>query len=529
MKSEYLEALLSGELSGDETSRVEAALRRDDALREAYFDQAEMDHALRALLGGERGACGSEQFKKSVLARLRSEAAGEEHGFSRGVLTAILEERKSTPPLRWPDLLKAGVVAAAASVALTFSLQRIVFDGETGTSGERTSPGAGYLARVEASRDLVWATSSRPQHEDGWLQAGLRRIDSGFVRLAFNSGATALIEGPAAFSLESHNRLFLEEGRLTADVPPAASGFAVNTPRMNVVDIGTRFGVVVDGEGNSDLHVMEGTVEASRSSGNAVSLVVREGLAVRADDRTRTDLSPIEYAGDRFTLRIGDRARVTPRLHYTFDESSGNAILDSSGRTPLDTFLVAEGGLESSPLRAAGRTGGGLVFESGDSLETALDSSFRLAEPHTLSFWVKIAPRLGRRDTMTLARFGREGAGWEVACHFDPVTGSSGALRVSFGDGFVLGGTGLADGQWHHVAYRYLGGEGDLLGSRIHLFIDGQWEPATRWGAGTVRDGRAAVLSLGASGGGGIAGWVDEVRLYETAAPTRSVQSSAEP
>ena len=62
--------------------------------------------------------------------------------------------------------------------------------------------------------------------------------------------------------------MFLKSGRLTAEVPPAASGFTVNTPRLNAVDIGTRFGVNVEENGDSELHVMEGEVEVSRTSGN---------------------------------------------------------------------------------------------------------------------------------------------------------------------------------------------------------------------------------------------------------------------
>src|SRR5690606_38530710 len=229
---------------------------------------------------------------------------------------------------------------------------------EPSRRGAKTGPA--FAARIERSEGLVWHPASVAKvREDGWLSPGMLHLESGTAVIAFNSGATALVEGPAELSIESVNRLFLKSGRLAAHVPPQAFGFTVNTPRLNAVDLGTRFGISVDEEGNSELHVMEGVVAASRTSGNTVATVVREGLALRADNRTRSELVAVPYGGDTFRLRLGTPAVVQPALRYAFDESFG-AILEDTGKgRHFDIPLVASGELGRSPRRAAGRVGGG--------------------------------------------------------------------------------------------------------------------------------------------------------------------------
>lgn len=527
MNSEFLEAYLANELDDHARSQVEEALRRDSDLRDCFLHQVQIDLALRHLIP-EWDENADDSFEAAVMARLESEGAGESHGFAKSVLTEIVNEREEMSPVRWPDLLKAGVISAAASIALMFVLQEIIFSQHPfGIRAAQTSAvGGGFVARVELSDELRWSHETAASiREDGWLSNGLIEIESGEATIAFNSGATATVEGPAALSIESSNRVFLNRGRLTADVPPPASGFTVNTPRLNAVDIGTRFGIEVDAEGNSELHVMEGEVEASRTSGNAVTVLVREGLALRADDRTRNELSPVPYAGDEFVLQIGALGTPAPALRYSFDESSGAMIEDSGSSKAFDIPLVAKGELDNSPRRAAGFIGSSLVFQPGNQLEVALPGEFRIENQHSVSFWLKIPPKMGSRDAHEILQYGRDGTGWRVSCEQGNSRGARGALRVEFDDGFVVGSTDLADGNWHHVAYRFIGGENANISSHLHLFVDGRPETISDFQADEIGKGRAGTLRLGGSEARGLDGWVDELNFFNEAIPTPAIQS----
>ena len=525
MDSEHLEAYLSGELDERGRRQVEHALRLDADLRASFVVQAQMEAALRVLLAADRED-ESATFREGVLARLRSEGAGE-RSFARSVLLEIVEEREGPREARWPDYLKTGLISAVASVGLLLILQSIIFQPspEDGTDPARRPES--FSARVERSEDLRWGSESlRRLGEDGWLPGGILQLEAGSALLAFNSGATALVEGPAEFSVESTNRLFLKHGRLVAEVPPMATGFTVNTPRLNAIDLGTRFGITVDEEGNSELHVMEGTVSASRSSGNTVSTIVREGLAVAADSRVRTALAPVPYAGDSFRLRLGSPSAAPPALRFAFDESSG-AILEHGGaRKIFDIPLVASGELDRSPRRAAGRSGGGLVFQAGETLDIPLTHEFVLDEPHTLAFWIKLPADIDAEHGGEILVYGRDEAAWRLACDLGGGTGRRGALHIDGGGAAAVGTTDVADGRWHHVAYRYLGGRG--VSSRLHLFVDGRLESLSEIADGPLPAGRAGNLRLGGSPGEGFHGWIDELQLHLEAIPTTMIQSLAE-
>lgn len=527
MDAVHIEAYLAGELDERGRQQVEHALRNDADLRASFLTQVRMDTALSALLG-EVDVMDAESFEQSVMARLRSEGADGSRGFAKSVLTEIVEEREGVVPLRWPDLVKAGFISAAATVALMFVLQGIIFR-EGGSIITATSPeavsGPVFVARLEQSTDLRWspATQSRIR-EDGWLKNGLLEIESGKARIVFNSGASAMIEGPAELSIESSNRVFLQSGRLTAEVPPPASGFTVNTPRLNAVDIGTRFGVEVLPNGDSELHVMQGSVEASRTSGNSETVLVEEGLALVADSRTRNGLEPVPYAGDNFVMTIGRVPVPVPALRYTFDESVGAMIEDTGSSQVYDVPLVASGELGNAPRRSIGKSGGGLVFQPETSLEVPLSHDFRLDDPFTVSFWVRIPPEIGSEADQVLLRYGHEEEGWSFFCNLSGESGTRGAVRVAVGSGEITGTTDIADGNWHHVAGRFIGGDDAGVSSHFHLFVDGVLESFTGFEPSEVPSARAGILRLGDAGKEGLSGWIDEVNLFREAIPTIAVQ-----
>jgi len=524
LDSEHIEAYIAGELDEKGCKQIERILRNDRELRESYLYQLRLHIALETIIGSQAEDRNFE-FDDGVMARLRSEGAGGQ-SFAKSVLTEIVEERAGIIPLRWPDLLKAGIISAAASIALMFFLQSIMF-GNAGR-GNRLGSGIstpGFVARVEVSENLKWSTDTDDNvREDGWLAPGLIEIESGQAKIAFNSGATATIEGPATLSIESNNRLFLQEGILTADVPKPATGFTVNTPRMNAVDIGTQFCISVEPNGDSELHVIEGEVEASRARGNSVTTLVREGIALRADGRNRSELATIPYRGDTFSLTLGQTATPNPSLEYTFDSSIGNIIEDSGKDNAFDIPLIGSGEMKTSPRRAPGRSGGGLFFKRGDTLDVPLSREFRLNEAFTIAFWVKIPPRIDRDGSEVLVQYGREELGWTFSSDRNFSSPTRGAIRVDYGKGHVRGSTDIADGNWHHVACRFIGGKGSDLSSHIHLFIDGRLENMSSAQPSEIESGRAGQLLMGSSTDSQFEGWFDELTIFREAVPTQLIQ-----
>ena len=100
--------------------------------------------------------------------------------------------------------VKPGVTSSPASIGLKRLFQSIIFRDEGTKSRVRgkKEPFEAFTARIERSENLVWDTPSLPRvRKDGWLAPGLLRLESGSALIAFNSGATALVEGPADLSI----------------------------------------------------------------------------------------------------------------------------------------------------------------------------------------------------------------------------------------------------------------------------------------------------------------------------------------
>ncbi len=532
MKTELLDAHLTGDLSEDQKEAVELALRNDEALREVYFRQLRMDLALRVLLSNHAEVSG-KAFTQGVLARLY---AGEDRNreFSKSVLTEILEEQDKIVPMRWPDLVKSAAAAAVAALLAIIGLKMVDLQREMGHTEAIFSLNNGpsqrnYLARVQSARDAHWSNEENVLiRNDGWISNGVLELKSGVVEIAFNSGARAFVEGPAKLSIESENRTFLEFGSMTAEVPEEASGFTVNTPRMNMVDIGTRFGVTVDSVGDTEVHVMEGLVEVSRSSGNSVGALLREGLALKADSRPLSDLKPVAYAGDRFKLSAGSWQDSSPVIKYNFDESGGGQLFDTGNRRkggPYDLSLIGGSGFDRKPRRAPGMYGQCLVFEGSEPLTTSVSKDFRLEDPFTITFWVKIPPRVGRENDDNMISFGREMTGWELGCRS---AFGGGTLIVRNGDAFVAGSTDLADGKWHHVAVRFIGGSSVQLNSHVHMYVDGDQEIISETKRAEVNMGRVGELRIGDLNLSGFSGWLDELAVYDQAISTIRIQKQSQ-
>ncbi len=531
MNTENIEAYLSGELPEDLCPSVETALRHDRALREVYLRQHRMDAVLRLLYSGTAEVSKSA-FTRAVMARLSSEGAGPGNSreFSKSVLTEILEEREKIVPRWWPDLLKAAAIALLASALTVSGLRMVNIDPtvpEEPTLSEEEKREALFLARIQSTRDAVLA-GEHALREDGWIPAGLLEVKEGLAEIAFNSGARAFVEGPARLNIASENRVFLESGSLTAEVSPRAAGFTVNTPRMNVVDIGTRFGVRVCPEGETEVHVLEGIVEASRSSGHAVSVILREGLALRADSRPLSALVPIPYGGDQFALTTVPGREPVPVIEYLFDESGGSAALDSGSGLhggPYDLDLLEGNSFDDSPRRAPGARGGGLVFSQGQQVSTPLPQVFRLENPFTIAFWLKIPPEIGRTIDDYVIGWGREGTGWEFGCRNAP----GGGNLIAAKDGHVLTGTtDLADGKWHHIAVRFIGGDSADLGTHLHLYVDGTPETLLGKPGSTLEGGRVGELRIGDLRNSGFLGWIDQVTIFDGAISTSAIQDLME-
>ncbi|MAT73232.1 MAG: hypothetical protein CMJ58_27420 [Planctomycetaceae bacterium] len=250
-----------------------------------------------------------------------------------------------------------------------------------------------------AANDALWKSGSHCELGQALSKQWLE-LEAGAVQIAFRSAAVMKIEGPARFRLDGPGRCQLESGSGLAYVPVAARGFIVNTPTMHVVDLGTSFRVEVDDDGTTNLHVLEGVVEAAAlSDDRATRLGAGEIAVVAAGGESGLQASGRESAFVRTSPRIAFRAKHPPALGPTGFRGDNRAYVflercnftlpydlsvncattgrhvqfgDIDGRLPagerVDCYLI-----HSAPARKRHAVEGTVIFE-GEILGIVADS-----------------------------------------------------------------------------------------------------------------------------------------------------------
>jgi hypothetical protein len=202
--------------------------------------------------------------------------------------------------VRW----KAGWAVAAAVLSIVMAVGGVV-----GVVTLLTSP----TTPLALSADVAIVTALRNAR---WTGTGLRlgeavgpkrlQLEEGEVTLGLVSGAEVVVRSPADFAVRSGLRLQLLAGSLAARVPPEAEGLIVDAPHVDVVDLGTEFGVRAADQMPTDVRVFKGRVETRAGTApNARIDVLDAGMARRflpngrIEDRAFAEADFPELPGER--------------------------------------------------------------------------------------------------------------------------------------------------------------------------------------------------------------------------------------
>lgn len=146
-----------------------------------------------------------------------------------------------------------------------------------------------------------------------------RLLKKGIVEIEFDYGARVVIEGPSEFTCKSDNQITLTYGRLYARIPSRAIGFTVETQHSRIVDLGTEFGVQVNVDGTTELHVVKGLAKlliGKMDDGDAFS--VTEGRA-KAVSSNGEDVKEIALKINGFIHQIKSKTNLIRKGQTTVD------------------------------------------------------------------------------------------------------------------------------------------------------------------------------------------------------------------
>lgn len=151
------------------------------------------------------------------------------------------------------------------------------------------------VATITESMDAEWAENNTSALNGDRLfnNSGSLYLLKGLVEIEFDYGAMVIIEGPAEIKLNSPEDMALSYGRLYSYVPENAIGFTVETPYSRIVDLGTEFGVKVDVDGSTDVHMFKGKASLipGQKGQTSKSQIISVGQSRRIDTSGRlTDI-----------------------------------------------------------------------------------------------------------------------------------------------------------------------------------------------------------------------------------------------
>ena len=279
--------------------------------------EAEM-RALNELLRSDASARDEYLLRVELHTRLASDrdlfALVEEADTNGRTSVANLDDWRTAPspnpggPTTWRRL--APVLALAACLILTAIALWSLWFKQPGTRSGATSTAVAMLTRAVDAR---WSKRTSTPRVGGALEPGWLRLEAGLAQVVFYSGARVVIEGPAELQLVSPNEAVCPAGRLLAEVPQAARGFRLKTDQLNVVDLGTAFGIDAT-PGQTEVHVFKGKVELLEVG--AANQLLDEGQAAVAQGNA--PLRRIDASAAAFTslFEFQQRLLASEALRY---------------------------------------------------------------------------------------------------------------------------------------------------------------------------------------------------------------------
>ena len=230
-------------------------------------------------------------------------------------------------------------------------------------AGPRAAPPR-RVAWISGAKGVQWL-GDKPRRNEA-LSLGRRlKLKRGLVEITYQTGARVVLQGPAEYGVQGPSSGYLKLGKLVARVEGRrAKGFTIETPLADVVDLGTEFGIEVDGNGAAEVVVLTGEVD-----------VVSNANADRPAKRVRLTANQVAFVEDD-SGAITRREKIDSRVVASYRKR-----LDATSFDTVSAATVYNGG--SGDLDQAGSWTLGLPSSSQDGL---INSDGTLTAPFVTDF-----------------------------------------------------------------------------------------------------------------------------------------------
>lgn len=477
-------SLLDGEISAESHDRLQHLLKENAGSRRRYRELSRLHSIL------EERTCGNQNLIRS----------GHQSVIP---LELILHRQRAR-------IVRGSLIAAAAVAMCLMSIMYFV-------KSESKAP----IAQIAFSDYSVY-TITHPEgtpadlEKDALTPGSSVELTQGTLRLDLAIGVNTIIQSPALVTLIDDQKVVLQRGRAWFDVAREAKGFMVQTPQLEIVDLGTDFGVSAEPTtAREEVHVFRGKVQVTTRHKLKRRAILSAGQSRSVQSSGRLQETPLNAS-----LFLKKMPIALPTLTWDFDELEQDKLYVRQTALPEPIRSWVADGKISPTL---GIQGGAAYFSpNGGYLQTdwkGIDSDL----PRTVVCWIKCPMHQPDGSIVEWGIPVSNSAKWRIALNpeSEQEGGVKGALRTEFGNGYLIGSTDLRDGRWHQIISIYNGsGTGNL--DSIQLYIDGKQEEISAYlenEIGTILDQPESVpLAIGK----GFYGSIDQLRIYKGVMPSKA-------
>ncbi len=351
--------LLDGELDDESIAELDEMLQSDKSARELYLQTAALHSALQ-----------THHLSRSNLP-----------------LMPLIPMKRLLDQHRRQQIRYSLIAAAALLIIAAVTLSLITSRPPKALASFRVTPEATFtLSHPEDRRD-----KESPQDGSTLREGSRLRITGGSMEISFASGVRSIIEAPCDLVVLEEDRLSMEQGTGWFEVPPAAIGFTIETPRLTIVDLGTEFGVHAPADGSHEIHVFRGKVQASVSSsgGNEQRTILTAGMARKTDATGDFLDTPLDTR--RFRKSLTDSPALRNPGFDLMQEPSSD--LDVRGYGPIASWGTSGLGIgisnQSQPfLNQPPHSGTHAAFIQGRGQIAQTLNGFDPSKPYTVTYFV---------------------------------------------------------------------------------------------------------------------------------------------
>ncbi|BDS07082.1 hypothetical protein NT6N_21220 [Oceaniferula spumae] len=285
-------------------------------------------------------------------------------------------------------------------------------------------------------------------------------VQQGLVQFTFPSGVKSIIEGPSQLELTGDLSVKMDGGQAWFRVPEAGHGFTVQTRNVNVVDLGTEFGVRFDDDENIQIHVSKGKVmaEPAFKAMDDHELIAGQAMAFDANGKGEVVEITTSLFRQKFTHSM-------PYLHWSFDRLENGAFVADGTMPGVGDFEaklrhLKTGSHFTDPSKhlVKGKYGNAFSMDGKGLFAESAFPGIGGNTPRTIAMWIRHRQEFTAADKVTpycVWGQGRPSEIWKFAVKEEG--DSHQLITTTYATGHFTDLNADVRNQWTHIASVYTG------------------------------------------------------------------------